>query len=100
MQKLIDCAAGDHVLSVGIRPERIHIEIKKPKKVYKNALIVKPTVCELLGGEYNVHFDFCGKDMVGSLDAKQKITTDDEIAVSFSLQDLYVFDPVTGETIK
>lgn len=100
LQKLIDCAAGDHVLSVGIRPERIHIEIKKPKKVYKNALIVKPTVCELLGGEYNVHFDFCGKDMVGSLDAKQKITTDDEIAVSFSLQDLYVFDPVTGETIK
>lgn len=100
LKKLIDCAASDHVLSVGIRPERIRIEIKKPKKTYNNALIVKPTVCELLGGEYNVHFDFCGKDVVGSLDAKQKITTDDEIVVSFSLQDLYVFDPITGETIK
>lgn len=100
LKKLIDCAASNHVLSVGIRPERIRIEIKKPKKTYNNALIVKPTVCELLGGEYNVHFDFCGKDVVGSLDAKQKITTDDEIVVSFSLQDLYVFDPITGETIK
>lgn len=100
LKKLIDCAASNHVLSVGIRPERIRIEIKKPKKTYNNALIVKPTVCELLGGEYNVHFDFCGKDVVGSLDAKQKITTDDEIVVNFSLQDLYVFDPITGETIK
>lgn len=84
---------------VGIRPERIKIE-KKRGKAKSGKFVVKPTVCELLGGEYNVHFDFCGKDMVGRIDAKHKITTDDEITVEFLPDDLYVFDSVTGDVIK
>ena len=93
------CAEGDHTLIVGIRPERIKIE-KKRGKAKSGKFVVKPTVCELLGGEYNVHFDFCGKDMVGRIDAKHKITTDDEITVEFLPDDLYVFDSVTGDVIK
>ena len=52
-----------------------------------------------MGGEYNVHFTFCGKNMVGQIDAKEKITTQDEIAVKFSMDDLYIFDPITGNVI-
>ena len=91
--------AGNHTLTVGIRPERIGIEKKKSANGGGNSFTVRPTVCELLGGEYHVHFDFCGKDMVGRFDARHKISTTDEITVCFSSEDLYVFDPITGDII-
>ena len=89
-----------HKLLAGIRPERIKIEKYDPKKQYKNSVVVKPTICELLGDEYNVHFEYCGINMVGQISAKEKVTNNDEIAVSFSFDDIYLFDPVTGEVIK
>lgn len=100
LAELERCLSENHTLTFGIRPERLKLEKKQMGKNYGNCLIVKPTVCELLGGEYNVHFTFCGKNMVGQIDAKEKITTEDEIAVKFSLDDLYVFDPITGNVIK
>lgn len=99
LAELEKCTSDSHELTIGIRPERIKLERRVAGKKYGNSLIVKPTVCELLGGEYNVHFTFCGKNMVGQLDAKEKITTDDEIVVKFSFDDIYVFDPVTGNVI-
>ena len=89
----------DHTFTMGIRPERIKLEKRAAGKKYKNAVIVTPSVCELLGSEYNVHFTFCDKNMVGKIDAKDKITLRDEIAVQFSMEDLYVFDPITGNVI-
>lgn len=92
--------SSTHKLLAGIRPERIKIEKYDPKKQYKNSVVVKPTICELLGDEYNVHFEYCGINMVGQISAKEKVTNNDEIAVSFSFDDIYLFDPVTGEVIK
>lgn len=86
-------------LLVGIRPERIKVEKCLPNKQYENAIIVNPTVCELLGSEYNVYFDCFGKSMTAQLDAKEVITTRDKIAVSFHSEDIYVFDPITGDAI-
>lgn len=100
LEQLKMCVSKKHTLSIGIRPRRIHIERKETGKEYRNALIVKPTLCELLGSEYNVHFDFCGKNMVGQLDARDKVTTKDDIVVQLSLDDLYAFDPITGEVIR
>lgn len=99
LKELEKCLTEEHTVSVGIRPERIKIELKKDYKG-RNGFTVKPTMCELVGGEYNVHFDFCGKDMVGRIDAKYKITPEDELAVSFSMSDAYVFDPITGSSIR
>ena len=99
LKELEKCLTEEHTVSVGIRPERIKIELKKDYKG-RNGFTVKPTMCELVGGEYNVHFDFCGKDMVGRIDAKHKITTEDELAVFFSMNDAYVFDPITGSSIR
>lgn len=90
----------DGALTVGIRPERIRIEKVQVGKKYDGCFITKPTICELLGGEYSVHFDFCDKDVVARFDAKSLITTNDDIAVSFSLEDTYVFDPITCDVIK
>lgn len=90
---------GNRNLCVGIRPERISIQKYDPAKSYDNAVILTPTVCELLGAEYNIHFDYCGKDMVGKIDAKGKITLHDKIAVSLQFDDIYIFDPVSGDVI-
>lgn len=99
-EKLAGFRAGPHSLVVGIRPEKIRLEKRVPGKKYKDAFIVKPTVCELLGGEYNVHFDFAGRDMVGQIAAGEKISPQDEIAVRFPAADMYVFDPITGDRIR
>ena len=72
---------------------------KLKAKKYDKCIIVKPTVCELLGGEYNIHFTFCGKNMVGQIDAKEKVSIQDEIVVRLSFEDFYIFDPITGDVI-
>lgn len=90
---------GDHPLTVGVRAERMKIE-KAVGSSHPGTICVRPTVCELLGGEYNVHFDFCGKDMIGRFDAKDKITTRDEITVYFAPENMQIFDPITGDAIR
>ncbi len=99
LEKLQKYLQSPHKLTVGVRSERMRIA-KVKGEPQKGAFVTYPTVCELLGGEYSVHFDFCGKDMVGSYDAKDKITIEDEIAVSFDKEDMKLFDPITGDVIK
>lgn len=88
---------SDHKVLLGIRPERVLIEKCEEGKDYTGRSVVMPTVCELLGGEYNIHFDFCGRDVVANFDAKQTISVHDRIAVSFLPEDIFLFDPVTGK---
>ena len=38
--------------------------------------------------------------MIGQLDAKWPITVDDDIYVSFSMEDIYLFDTITGERFR
>ena len=38
--------------------------------------------------------------MVGQVDAKNKISPQDEIDVLFPAEDVYVFDPITGDRIR
>ena len=91
---------SDCELTLGIRPETLRIRLHEEGATEKNRITVQPTVCELLGGEYNVHFDYCGKGMVGQVDAKNKISPQDTIDVLIPSEDLYVFDPITGDRIK
>ncbi len=103
LRELTKYLTESHNVTIGIRSERLKIEKLSEAsrdKLPKNSFVVKPTVCELLGGEYSVHFDFCGKDWVGKFDAKEKISADEEIVISFSPEDLYIFDPVTGGVIR
>lgn len=91
-------AASTHQITVGIRPERISVKRGKGS-AKESGFTVKPSVCELLGGEYNIHFDFFDMDMVCKIDANEKITVNDDLFVSFSPDDLYFFDTVTGDRI-
>ena len=97
--QLEKCLQSSHNLTIGVRSERMRIE-KVKDATEEGAVVAYPTVCELLGGEYSVHFDFCGKDMVGRYDAKDKITVSDRIAVYFDKADMQLFDPITGDVIR
>ena len=97
--ELLKASLENNNLILGIRPERIKIKryTKSAKKV--NPIIVEATVCELLGADYNVHFDLFGKDMIGKLDAKTPLTEGDKLIVEFSADDIFFFDPITGDRI-
>lgn len=100
LQKLDAALTENHEVLIGIRPERVKLQKCEQGKKYKDCLIVKPDAVELLGGEYNVHFTFCGKKMIGRIDAKDKITVKDDIAVVFSQNDMYIFDPIAGDVVN
>ena len=91
---------SDFELTLGIRPECLKIRMHGEDSAEKMCITVRPTVCELLGGEYNVHFDYNGKGMIGQVDAKNKISPQDEIDVLIPAEDMYVFDPITGDRIR
>ena len=100
-QKLNQLKASleNNELILGIRPERIKIKriTKATKK--EHPIVVEATVCELLGADYNVHFDLFGKDLIGKLDAKTPLTEGDKLATEFSSNDIFFFDPITGDRI-
>lgn len=98
LKQLVEYQKGGRKLYAGIRPEKIKIEKYCPD-IKQEGIRLKPTVCELLGAEYNVYFDYCGKSMVGKVDEKERISTKDEIVVSFPTEAVYIFDPVTGDVI-
>lgn len=92
-------AEGKHVLTVAIRPENVHIQKYDPAKK-QSGIVVQPYACELLGGEYYIYFDYCGKKFVSTINAKEDISTADKIVMDFSFDDVAIFDSVTGEAIR
>lgn len=88
-----------HNLTLGIRPESIVIKKCHDGENYDGMYITKPTVCELLGGEYNVYFDYNGVELIGTFKATEKLSMHDSIAISLPKECIYVFDPITGGRI-
>lgn len=99
LQALKEYQNGGRKLLAGIRPERIKIEKYCPDKQQDDGIRLKPTACELLGGEYNVYFDYCGNSMVAKVKEEERLSTRDEIVITFPADDIYIFDPVTGDVI-
>ena len=54
---------------------------------------------ELMGSEIYVHFDFYGEEMIAKISAKTKIGEQTKLAIKFSTEDLFLFDPISGERI-
>lgn len=51
------------------------------------------------GSEFYVHFDFQGEEMIAKMPAKNKIDEQTKLALRFTAEDMFVFDPVSGERI-
>lgn len=96
-------ANGKYSLVLGIRPEHVALTVSGAKQTRKtakgNSFKVKPTLVELLGSDFHVHFDFAGKDMTAVMPAKRKIDENSELELEISLDDVFVFDPISGRRI-
>ena len=99
LESLKDARNNAHKVYLGIRPENVKVEKFNQNKEYNNAIIVKPTVCELLGADYLIHFDYEGNDFVLKTDPKCDIKTSDLIVINFSYEDMFIFDSITGDII-
>ena len=91
--------ASTHKIILGIRPERIRIKHIQEGEAKDGDIVVKATVCELLGAEYNVHFNLFGKDVVAAVDVSEELFEGDLFKVELNETDLYAFDPITGDVI-
>lgn len=89
-----------HNLIVAIRPEYLKIALSnKDEKVKENEVLVEVTVSELLGAEYNVHFDFMDSDVVCKFPRTTPIKVGDTLKLRLDLENAMVFDPITGSRI-
>ena len=88
-----------HKVVLGIRPERVRIKHIQESEIQDGDIVVKATVCELLGAEYNVHFNLFGKDVVAAVDVSEELFEGDLFKVELNEADLYAFDPITGDVI-
>lgn len=85
---------------IGIRPEDIIFDLdnKKRKAIGKFDFLV--TLLELVGNEYIVHVDLDGKrELLLKIPANEKVVNGEKITVSFDLEKIHVFDPVTKKAI-
>lgn len=99
IEKIKAAQVGVHNIVLAIRPERMNVSLFDASKEYKNAYIVTPTVCELLGYEYIVHFDFLGKEITAKIDSKNFVSLQTKLVVTFDNEDLLFFDEISGERI-
>ena len=96
LQKYCQC---DKTLTLGLRPESLHVEVYDQATHGKDYIVVEPTLVELMGSEFYVHFDFQGEEMIAKMSAKTKISEQTKLAIKFSAEDMFVFDPISGERI-
>lgn len=95
---LKDYGLNGHRVTLGLRPESVHIEVYD-ETMHRDAYRIKPSLVELMGSEFYVHFNFAGKEMIAKISAKENIDYDTELALTISNQDVFIFDPVTGDRI-
>ena len=99
LAELENCVDNAHTVILGIRPERVRIKRVAESDVRDGDIIVKATVCELLGAEYNVHFNLFGKDAVATVGVQEELSEGDLFKVELYENDFYAFDPITGDVI-
>lgn len=90
---------NDKILTLGLRPEAMHVEMYEETSHSNNDIVVEPTLTELMGSEIYVHFDFQGEEMIAKMSAKTKIGEQTKLVMKFSAEDMFLFDPITGERI-
>ena len=90
---------GDKTLTVGIRPEALNVELYDKAIHGDDCIVTQPTLIELMGSEIYVHFDLQGEEMIAKMSAKTKINEQTKLAIKFNAEDIYLFDPISGERI-
>lgn len=83
---------GEYKIIIGIRPEDV--------TVFKGNNGYNIGVSELLGSEYFLHIDFDDKkELVAKVSTNEHYLTGDSINISFNLDKIHYFDPITEESV-
>ncbi|SDR03490.1 ABC transporter ATP-binding protein [Natronobacterium texcoconense] len=80
-------------VTVGIRPEDVSI-------VESGGVPVEVTVVEAMGDENVVYLETGGVELTGRIDSHVRFSRGDRVRIDFAPDDLYLFEPETGEAIE
>ena len=83
-------------ITVGIRPEFIHVEKKTSFSVGYPSVV---EIYELLGSDALVHFNIGSKSVIAKVDARNLLHKKDEISFEFDVDHIYFFDKKTEMVI-
>ncbi len=104
LNKLVEdykaCLNGTHALVFGIRPEDVYENADLPKTVKPSAAQSSEiSVAELLGSEYHVHFNMCGKDVIAKCKVARRIEDGAQFEFVFDLNKMHLFDKINTKSI-
>lgn len=88
---------GVHPVLIGLRPENVCLEDVDEDN--SQGVSVTPSFIELLGSELYVHFDFEGNELIAKVPSDAPIDTNKYMKLKISLNDVFLFDPVSGRRI-
>lgn len=99
-EKYEECLSGAHDVIFGIRPEDIYECEEVPSNCLKsNAMTLKVSLAELLGGEYHVHLDMNDIDLIAKCRAIKRVKEDADFEFVFDLNKMHVFDTINRKAI-
>lgn len=97
--KLTNLGSEPKKLIIGIRPESISLS-PLIKQTYPST-IVNATIdfAELLGYEYNLHFQIGESKIIATTEARTVIRDGEQLSLAFDMNKIHFFDPHTKEAI-
>ena len=87
-------------IKVGIRPETFDLVNNFKGKKMSKVIKAKPSLIEILGDEYIVHFNLFGEDIQIKLDTTADVDMEKEMEIVFDLDRIHFFDVESGLAIK
>lgn len=93
--------AGINNITIGIRPEDVHLiePDQKPTKEYIANLKMKVEVIEKFGREIVVHFEKNGKRLTGIFSPSEEFQIGNEVCLTFKEKIFYLFNSITGKSL-
>jgi multiple sugar transport system ATP-binding protein len=87
-------------LTLGIRPEHVHINTEDLAEIPASEFDATITVSELTGSETILHALYAGQEFVARVEADSKIRPGDITRLAFDMSHVHFFDPQNGDRIK
>jgi len=87
-------------ITLGIRPEHIHVNTEDLAGIPTSELDATITVSELTGAETILHALYADQEFVARVEADSKIKPGDTVRLAFDMSHAHFFDPKSGDRIK
>ena len=99
LQKYESYLTLPHSVSVGIRPEHIHLDDEYFDANKSDAFVCKSDVVELLGSELLLHTNFNDIEMIAKISTGTLVKPHEDVKLSVDRSKVLIFDDNSGDTI-